>query len=398
MSMRIDTIHKRKRKEKGFSLIETMITMSLFLVILGGVYALIIQFGDVTRTQNARTKLQQESRFMMSSFADELKDVGSVLSLGAGLTMSSGAAGKMPAVTPTFYGLYPLNNSYGPDGIIIASGDPDAKTNLRAPFSVGSGTLDVESATVPGYDSANPYEIRDWNRGDKVIILGDGTYYIGSVTGTNAAAKTISLRDSAVYYAGLLNSSGSMSGAYYYDSASKKGNSYLYPKGCPVVRLSNFSIYLFKEIDGPLTNRKIRQMIRVTDTKGEANVLTDGSQAEMSIISENIWDMQISYIAYPNFSASDRNTAIDPAHHYFASSSSPSTMYNLMNDIQNRILRQIDIGIVAITDEYSGTGKVIHHIPNIGDRSAYDMPEGKYGCKILSVSVQPRNFNIYSSR
>jgi hypothetical protein len=141
----------------------------------------------------------------------------------------------------------------------------------------------------------------------------------------------------------------------------------------------------------------VRQMIRITDTFGAANPIDEDSSAEYSMISENIWDMQISYIAYTNFSEADRHTTIDPTHHYFAGPGTSSDASALMDDIKGRLLKQIDISIIAIADELGGQGELsaaAKNIPTIGDNSNTDLPNRKIGFRMFSFSVEPRNFNI----
>ncbi|UCH92431.1 MAG: hypothetical protein JSV88_19330 [Candidatus Aminicenantes bacterium] len=381
----------QNKKPGGFSLIETIVTMSLFFGILFIVYVMIQHYGDVSKTEHSRQTLQQESRYMVSSFADELKEAGAVLTLAH--------TGSFLASAPFFNGIYPLNSTYFPDGIIIATGDPEAVTKLTNTFNPGETSLQVESTTVEAYDPDFPYENPQWGLGNTGIVLSATGYYVFSVT--SASGNSISVGETPVYYSGLLSTT------YYYDDAqgNSPGNSIAYPENSPVVRLTNFSIYLFREIDHPKlvddygNPQKIRQLIRVTDTKGAADPFTGG--ADFSVISENIWDMQISYIAYENFAAADRETTIDPAHHYFAPNSIYTDPYTaltaLLEDIRTRRLKQLDISIIAITGELGGTGQLptAGQLPTIGDNQSYNyLPDRKLGYRLFSFSIEPRNYNI----
>jgi hypothetical protein len=140
----------------------------------------------------------------------------------------------------------------------------------------------------------------------------------------------------------------------------------------------------------------IRQMIRITDTLGTADPLADGSGAEYSAISENIWDMQISYIAYTDFAAASRSTTIDPAHHYFAGGSTSADSSALLDDIRGRLLKQLDVNIIAVADFLGGRGELstAANIPPIGDNSYHYLPERKMSYRLFAFSVEPRNFNI----
>jgi prepilin-type N-terminal cleavage/methylation domain-containing protein len=395
--------------EKGFSLLELMVTTSLFLIVLLGVYTMVNHFAATSRTENSRLRMQQETRYLTGNFAAELKNAGSVLTIAS--------SGNFLRDEPYFSGIYPLNNAGFPDGIIIAVGDPEAVTTLTAPhtFSTDGVDLQVKSTAIPVYYdepidettiSMNP---KAWAAGDIGIVMGTNGYYVFEVESVDAT--TITTRAQPVYYSGLLNTSTGITGAkhYFSDPEVLKGNAIQYPGSdeavakAPVIRLSSFSIYLFTEIPHPvyyyLDQRMLRQFVRVSDAMGAADVLNSNA-AVVDVISENIWDMQISYIAYLDFAAADPTTAIDPNHYYFGpADSSSNVLANLLIDIRTKLLKQFNIDFVTITDEYGTQGNYKHgtftpRIPPLGDSGEYEMDPGRYGFKILSLQVEPRNFNI----
>jgi hypothetical protein len=375
--------HKEHGSEAaGYSVIETLVTMSIFFVILFGVYIMIVHYGNATKTEQARMTIQQENRFIGSVFSEELKDAGSVLTLAH--------TGGFLGGTPSFNGLQPLNNDNFPDGVILATGDPEAVTALSQDLSSGTAVLNVESAIVPA-SLDDPDEYPAWAPGDIGIVLSKDGYYVFSVEEADTGGNTLTMRSDPVYYSGQL-----LTTNYYdYNPSGTTGNNLTYPTGSMVARLSNFAIYLFKESVQSKTNRQVRQLIRVSDTKGAQDVLADGSAAETSVISENIWDMQIAYVAFEDFSQAQRTTAFDPNHHYFAGGSTSTDLDNLLKDIKERKLKQIDISIVTLTDTYGGLGETQASLPQLGDRiSADTIPKGKFGLKVSSFSVEPRNFNI----
>jgi prepilin-type N-terminal cleavage/methylation domain-containing protein len=391
--------NKKNQRQKGFTLIETIITMSLFLVILSGVYLMIQHYGDVSKTEHSRITMQQESRYMVSVFADEIKEAGAVLTLAH--TSNFLAPG-----TPFFNGLYPLNSTYSPDGVILATGDPEAVTRLAAEFAEGDTVLNVEDASVKAYDASFPYENPQWAAGQKGIVIGTTGYLVFEVASVDIGANTITIRETPVYYSGLLST-----GSYYDDAqGNSAGNTITYPgtplfdTACaPVIRLTNFSIYVFRDIEhSKLTNaygspQIIRQLIRITDTHGESDPLADGSDAEYSVISENIWDLQISYIAYTDFTTANRHTAIDPTHHYFAGGSTSSDAAALLTDIRGKFLKQMDVTILAVADELGGQGEgsTAGNIPPIADNSSNYLPDRKMSYRLFSFSVEPKNFSIF---
>jgi hypothetical protein len=392
---------RHKRSQSGFSLIETLVTMTMFFFILYGVYAMISHYGAVTQTEHSRIRMQQESRYLMASFASEIKEAGAVLTM-AGTPVFS-LKGE-----PYFNGIYPLNQTAFPDGIIVATGDPEATTKLYAQFNGGASSMTVNDAEVAGYDPGIPlYEnsVLPWMKGDKGIVVSKEGYlvfYVESASATpgKGTPDYITIRETPVYYSGLLDTGGNPTGtARYTDSAPTPGNAVLYPAGSPVIRLTNFSIFLFREVITPGRDRNTRQLIRVNDAKGISDVLAAKKNADITIVSENIWDMQISYIAYEDkvFLTADRNTTPDPNHHYFAGGMTSSSLVNLLEDIRTRRLKQLDMTIVSITEELPGKGEKIEgerKIPAIGDQTAYYLPAGKYSYRLMTVSLDPRNYNI----
>lgn len=396
---------RHKRSQSGFSLIETLVTMTMFFFILYGVYAMVSHYGAVTQTEHSRIRMQQESRYLMSSFASEIKEAGALLTLA---DTPSFLRKNDPNAVAYFNGIYPLNQTAFPDGIIVATGDPEAFTWLTGPLNGGATVLTVNNAEVPGYDPGIPlYEniVLPWMKGDKGIVISKEGYLVFSVesVSTTAGENTpdfITIRNTPVYYSGLLDTGGNPSGtARYTDTAPTPGNAVTYPVRAPVIRLTNFSIFLFREVITPGKDRNTRQLIRVTDTKGVSDVLDVKKDADITIVSENIWDMQISYIAYEDkvFQTADRYTTPDPNHHYFAGGMTSSSLVNLLEDIRTKRLKQLDMTIVSITEELPGKGEKIkgeRQIPAIGDQSAYYLPAGKYSYRLMTVSLDPRNYNI----
>lgn len=72
-----------REKQKGFTLIELLITMGILIMIVLPVTDLIVHYAHFSQTEQAQMRLNQESRFLLSSFASELKSAGCVLSLPA---------------------------------------------------------------------------------------------------------------------------------------------------------------------------------------------------------------------------------------------------------------------------------------------------------------------------
>jgi prepilin-type N-terminal cleavage/methylation domain-containing protein len=403
------------KEEKGLSLIEMLITASVFLVVLAGVYTMVFHYADVSRTEQSRRRMQQESRFLTSHFASELKNAGSTLAYYGTRFCTWGE--------PYFNGIYPLNStSYDlyPDGIIIAAGDPDAVTCLAQDYTPRDETIYVENTDVEIYNPDDPYDTPPWRPGDKGIILDRKGYYVFSVTEVPGDG-TLIVRSIPVYYSGLLLTRPDLEKQKLYqdvvywdkkkgeeDEEMKMGDKLKYLKEpapgdisrkTPVIRLDYFAIYLFREVEYPRYDissiRKIRQLVRVTDAKDYSDVLSEDIPVEKSIISENIWDMQITYTVYPEFGADvTPDTSVDPTNYYFAGAGSSTSTEDLMDYIRQRKFKKLNLTIVSLSDEFSGKGKVRHRVPAIGDQYWYYLPPGKYSMKMLSLEIEPRNYNI----
>ncbi len=110
-----------------------MVVLVLMMIIMSAVYLMIMYYRDVSGTEQARVRQTQESRFLMSVFSSELKNAGAVMTLTN--------TGGFLSTPPYFSGIYPLNNTSFPDGVIVASGDPNAVSKLTAIATPSSSTL-----------------------------------------------------------------------------------------------------------------------------------------------------------------------------------------------------------------------------------------------------------------
>jgi hypothetical protein len=317
---------------------------------------------------------------MLSTLAAELKSAGAVLTLSH--------SGSFLSTFPHFNGIYPLNNSNWADGIIVATGDPDIVTTLTSAYNPSSGGILPVESTLDAMGNTI------WAAGDKGIIIGPSVdpadssktigYYVFQVDATApVTATSITRRSNPVYYSGLLATTN------YTDNQTEMGNAVLYPEKSPVIKLSNFSIYLIRQAFSTDLNRNIRQLVRVTDANNQGDVLATSTTAQVSVVSENIWDMQISYTAYPNFPDVTSKAV------YFAGGSSSTSMTNLLIDIRSKLFKELTVNFVVLTDEYGGRGERTLTVPVFGDRpSDYTLPAGKFNYKMLSILIEPRNFNI----
>ena len=264
-------------RRKGFSLVEALVVMVLMILIMSAIYMMIMYYRDVSGTEQARVRQTQESRYLLSVFSSELKNAGAVMTLVN--------TGGFLTVPPYFNGIYPLNNTDFSDGVILASGDPNAVSKLTSAVDPSNDLVLQVNNTV-----ADPA----WAVGDQGMLIGPAGFYVFSVE--SVTASSITMEGTPVYYSGLLNTT------HYDDPETVMGNALEYPVNAPVMRLGDFSIYLVQERYDAAKMRQVRDMVRVSDCAGFGDVLTNPNPAIVKgVIAENIWDMQLVYTSYPNF-------------------------------------------------------------------------------------------------
>ena len=354
-------------KRKGFTLVESMVVLVMMMIIMSAVYLMIMYFRDVSGTEQARVRQTQESRFLMSIFSSELKNAGAVMTL-----VNSGG---FLSTLPYFNGIYPLNNTGAPDGVVVASGDPNAVSKLVVATTPSTGTLLLNNT------NATPA----WAIGEQGILIGPDGFYVFTVEGVSATS--ITMEDVPVYYSGLLNTT-TDSGLYSYnDPETAMGNAVTYPVNSPVMRIGEFSVYLVNERYDNSKKRNVRELVRVTDCNGDPDVLAAASTASKGVIAENVWDMQLVYTAYPNLPAYTNPLS------YFTQGGS-SDLGNLLTALRVKTMKEITVHVVALTDDYPGQGTISFPLTQLADRAAESLPSGKFNYRTFTFLVQPRNFNI----
>jgi len=357
-------------RRKGFSLVEGMVVMVLMVLIMSAIYLMIMYYRDVSGTEQARVRQTQESRYMLSVFSSELKNAGAVMTL----TNSGGFL----SVPPYFNGIYPLNNTDFPDGVILASGDPNAvsKLNFEANLSITPVVLQLNNTI------ATP----DWAPGDQGILIGPDGFYVFSVAVGGVGATSLTLEDTPVYYSGLLNTTN------YVDppGPAGAGNIVIYPVNSPVMRLGDFSIYLVNEHNDPVKGRWVRDLVRVSDCVGVADVLKSAVPIK-GVIAENIWDLQLVYTAYPNF------PDVTVKDNYFTSGAA-GTLDDLRIALSLKTFKEVTVNVVALTDDYPGKGSITYTLPQLADHlpsgDTHPLASGKFNYKTYSFLIPPRNYNI----
>lgn len=364
------------RGRKGSSLLELVMVLAIGLIIIAAALMTIQHTGQVQRTEYARNRVISESRFILNTFAQEVKDAGGILTM----TNTSSFLSQIPM----FNGIYPLNRTNAPDGIILASGDPDAVTNLRTAFTPSS------SATINAKKLTLKSGIPPWAANDVGIVISNEGYYVFSVASVDTGNNVLTIRGTPVYRSMLLNSEG-YADSNTLNSYIKNGQTITYPINAPIIRLTDFSIYMFKSIYNNMIKRNIYQMVRINDTKGIADALNNDLVTK-SIVSENIFDMQISYTAWPLFPVENPKYVFLEATP--PSLSDPFTADNVYSMLAKKYVKQVNVTFLMLTDEYGTGGKRSLSVNAVNDRPTYSLPAGNYNFQIITFNVQPKNFNI----
>ncbi len=419
----------KRKNERGVTLLETLISMTLFVVVLGGVYMMVIAASNRASTEASRVRIKQEARYLLSHFATEFRNAGAGLTATVVLLTNYDEDG---IVYPYFTGIQPLNNSKDDggfaDGVIIASADTDAYGVLAQDLdfgaevpteiaitgskdnATGSWVLTYEDDLLAGEDSA-------WKAEDKGILLGPYGYYIFEVTEVNESVEQLGntttelLRlkidpGDPVYYSGLLDTINYKDDVEQVIPGGSPGNEVMYPgkftgdtgRYSAVFRLSKFSIYLFRVAMDATRTRKIRQMIRVTNTHGNGDVLRDIDAVDYTIISDHIYDMQISYHIVDN-NLEFLETMPDDSYDaivtdYYGDHNIAHDDLELSTKLRSGRLKNVSMSFIILSGEYrTRTGNYIHEVPAIGDLEPYNLPEGRYTYRMVNAQVHPINYN-----
>lgn len=367
-------MNARQHRQAGFSLAEMMVSLTIMLMVIVAIFTIIVAEQNTHLTEGRKLDMNQGGRVIEQMLSEGFRGAGSVLSL-ANTPVLLGS----PALP--FNGIYPLNNTNYPDGVILSAGDPQALSRLTQPFNPNGVTVDVQTVNLPdGSDVV-------WHENDFGMIMRSGTnpgYYVFRVTATPGLnATTLSVRDTSAYYSGLLNT------ANYNDLCDERfgaGNVGSYPAGSPVVRLDYFNIFLTRtETDGT------RTLTLTVDCEDAADVLANPSNSRGVPILPNIQDLQIEYV-----------TKVAPAAavpDVWAGSNAafPGNTAAFYNQFYTKNIASARIFVLLRTEEErnkrQGTG-IIYKKPAMGDVAAATLPVGRFHYSYMQYQVFIRNYSL----
>jgi prepilin-type N-terminal cleavage/methylation domain-containing protein len=164
--------------DRGFTLVELMVTMTLLSVVLGAVlYAFFRSQASAHRTERV-VEARQGSRAAVQLIERELRMVGS----GWGRIPVYGSLNGAPL---TLYALDPAFGNAGDDSLILL-GAWDANTTLRAPMV--TTTVDMQCVSAQGFKP-----------GDFALITNGSTAHFFQVTGVVSPPGDLQHAASSIY-------------------------------------------------------------------------------------------------------------------------------------------------------------------------------------------------------
>jgi type II secretory pathway pseudopilin PulG len=370
----------RAMGRRGFTLVEMMVSLTIMLFVIIALISLIIATQSTHLTEGRKLDMNQGARVIEQMLYDSFRSAGAVLSLANTPSLLGGS--PLP-----FNGVYPLNNTAYPDGVILSAGDPDAVTRLSGDFTPGGTILLVQTVNLAdGSDVA-------WHVNDLGLVMRNSGYYVFRVNVAPALNDTqLSIRATPAYYSGLLST------ANYNDLSDEQlgvaGNSGNYVSGSPVVRLDFFNMFLTRtEADGSLTLTLTTDCEGVGDVFNSANPITDYRAVP---ILPNIGDLQIEYITHdstPLIWAGSDAAYDNPCP---AGSETSADCMNFYSQFFTKNVASARIFVLLRTEEErnkrAGSG-IVYNKPVMGDAAAATLPVGRFHYNYMRYEVLIRNYN-----
>jgi prepilin-type N-terminal cleavage/methylation domain-containing protein len=385
-------MNMRQCNQRGFSLVEMMVSLTVMLLIIVAIFTIIVAEQSTHLTEGRKLDMNQGARIIEQMLTEGFRNSGSVLS-------QANTPVLLGVPTIPFNGVIPLNNSNYPDGVILASGDPLALTRLTQTFTPGDITVNVYKVNLPpDPDGIIPPDVA-WHDGDYGLIMRADGYYVFRVTATPALnATTLDVRLTPAYCSGLLNT------AHYNDQCDEQlgamGNSGTYPIDSPVLRLEYFNIFLTRtETDGS------RTLTLTTDCEGVADIFANTSPitgTRAAPILPNIEDIQIEYFTkvaplaiVPDVWAGYAPTG-GVAHPDPCGAGVGADCPGFYNQFYTRNIASAHIFVLLRTEEernkHLGSG-VTYTKSAMGDVAGATLPVGRYHYTYMQYEVLLRNYN-----
>ncbi len=361
--------------KKGVTMVEMLIYLVIMGLVLTSLYGMLIYYKRALKLEESRIKIQQQARYLLTSFTSIIKDAGAMLTLAN--------TGNYLKEAPYFNGIWPINNTQESDGIILASADLHAVSSLTSPFNPGNSNVSFEPITIT----------EDVEPGNIWIISGkDGYLVFESDTAITQGATISSISvDTIIYYSGYLNLGNFKDLLIPHKSGESlnTGNQTTYSTGSMIAKLSEFGIFLIQQVNND--KRALMYYRKPIQEIGSGDM-------ESHILVDDVWDMQITYGIFNQtlntteyYETSDSSTW-GTVHQSVCTGNVDQQCIDFINSIRNKTLKEVIIDFVLVS-ERAVPGKQILQIPPIGDRSSWTI-QGSHTFKIYTVRIKPRNFNI----
>jgi type II secretory pathway pseudopilin PulG len=366
-------MNTQQNRRQGFSLVEMFMSLTVMLIIIVAIFSIIVAEQSTHLTEGRKLDMNQGARVIEQMLTEGFRGSGAVLSLANTPVLLGSTA--LP-----FNGIYPLNNTNYPDGVILASGDPLALSRLTQTFNPNDGTVSIPTVNLPDGSAVA------WHANDLGLIMRHDGYYVFKVTEDEPAlnATSLDVRVTSAYYSGLLDT------ANYNDQCDEQlgvfGNVNAYPVGSPVVRLDYFNIFLTRtETDGS------RTLTLSVDCEDEPDVLANPTQSRAVPILPNLQDMQIEYIAKVVPPAVTANTWAGSDAAYAGGTADFYGQFYTKNIASARIF------VLLRTEEErnktAGSG-ITYAKPAMGDVAPSTLPVGRFHYTYMQFQVFIRNYSL----
>jgi len=304
-------------RKNGFTMVEMLISSGIIAVVMAGVLMLSLHGQKTHMTENIRGDMFQNLRFLKHLFTEKIRSAGSGLSQINLPNINRGIKDVY------FLGVYPLNNATFPDGIILASADPNVYAEVSEGNTFNPGTSVIQLVTydssyttgvqesIQTRDTTNPVTPEpEWKANDIGMVVCNDGYFIFKVLEEPAIGDTsLVIRPQAVYYSGQLSTAHYHDNYHLLNGSGQTGAQLNYDAGSPIWKLDYFHIYMVTE--DPTSGD--RTLTLTTDTHGVTDPL-DPENATMDTavpIADNIIDLQFEYVA--------RNTVTVGQYEYWCS-------------------------------------------------------------------------------
>ncbi|MBS1119924.1 MAG: Type Pilus-assembly protein [Deltaproteobacteria bacterium] len=227
----------RRRSQRGFTLVELMVALTLFAILISGVLAVAVSMAQAYREQRQVTSTEASVRGAMDFISDALR----------GLSPGVASGNIQDVQTCTIGAISVVNSTTGPDqmDVVVASGA--VVTSLRTAYTVGGATSTAITVTDASQLAA----------GDTLLITNATVGHLVHVNSVNTSTGAVTLVAPACV-PGLFPAAG-------------------YPVGSLVIRA-------------------VRARFRIGTFDGISNVLlmdVDADGLNEEPLAENIEDMQI---------------------------------------------------------------------------------------------------------